>query len=1487
MTTLRLDHTDSFIVDNLPVWLHAASAEQITTLRRRFDEHRAVEARLQAAFKALKAPQDFACSLLNTAMENTLKVRLDLRNSLWRQRWDNYSLLGGETLVNHFTFEPAMNHLMQNFVSGLNFDHRTGLIKAGPHASLTSEKLLVDTARLAQVCRQVDAGAHYQTHLEQVLDDSVTALLAEEKARRLALAAQLAVVQGRIEAAELAALEPLLGSVSTVNPTLPSVKVKHLYLLGHAVLGALLIELSEHAHASGPSDSAGILLFLPHRPLQRFADLNGVVTHLVTMLATPHEHEALLALIALDSRIGFQAMLKTRLSDAVPDLEVLGRVCGKALFAELAELQVKQIKDDARYLLVPVADVDDKVKWQRLLTLESVGMNLLQAASLFVPGLGQLFLAATVVQVLDEVYEGVVDWSRGHQHEALEHMLGVAELVAVNALGAAGGAAVARGFQRSGFVQELAPVEPQPGTGRLWAHELAPYRARNVPQHAQRGPDGLYRHGGERWWLHQGHLHGVRHDIAAAQWRLQRGDGKSGFAPALQWNGEYGWRLAWQRPQEWQGESSLLGHLWPLASEFDEQRIKSILSIADIDHSTLRRLVAEQRALPAGLRDTLNRFAADGRIDQFFLALHHSPQTAEVDLMRFCSNRLKLEQMTSQARVQAMLDDAAMLREELMAHLTEQAGGRTDTALIQRDFPGLPDVYAADLLDRVSPIQQQRLRSSGRLDLALAERARLALHEAWICRLLQGLYLNNAYQQELPRLIFALLRREPAWPREINFEVRQGAVDGRLITSLYPADTGGKPKVLVWLAGQMHVFEDGTRLLVETEGAGGLLECLWHFLPEADRQRLGWTGQAAIEAMRADLRRRLPNSRTQVLELLNVQPPKPTFRPPVRLPDRRFGYLMSGRGGRGSHVAERTLEDRVRSLYPGFSERQLEIYLQVLDEQPGSSFTALLAQEQSYAQLDRDLQSWAEDEDGVATRRKRRQVADEIRRCWRFQGLAGRAHSNGDPGMVLVLSGLDAAELPDLSGHEGFSHVSEMTLSHMQLGDLPTGFLQSFGSLLTLNLDSNRLTVVPQALSTLPHLRELTLSRNELHIDAAGLALLGQMRQLRMLDLSENPLGMFGLALDQMPRLRQLGLRNVGLTEVPRHLALGVSLDYVDLRDNQITALPLSLRNRAGQWRRRLALVGNPLPEQYRDLWIDPSWTSESEAENEAESDVHDGTRWLERLDDASRVTRAAQWDRLQAEPGSADFFGLIHALADTSDFRLARAHLEARVWAMFDMVERNTAVREQLFALASEPRTCVDSVISTFGLLEVKMLSTAVESGSADEAETQLLDLARRFFRLDQVEAYAREDVRQRRAGGRGVDEVEVSLAYRVGLAQALDLPGQPRTMQFETIAGVSRQDLQAAQAAVLEAEASDALAVDISHRSFWLDRLQRSHEAAFGLIREPFVTRMEAVYARRLSLTDAEYDAQGRAIVAECESAVDAKALELTRQALARQTE
>ncbi|NKZ98961.1 hypothetical protein GTA26_28065, partial [Rhodococcus hoagii] len=340
-----------------------------------------------------------------------------------------------------------------------------------------------------------------------------------------------------------------------------------------------------------------------------------------------------------------------------------------------------------------------------------------------------------------------------------------------------------------------------------------------------------------------------------------------------------------------------------------------------------------------------------------------------------------------------------------------------------------------------------------------------------------------------------------------------------------------------------------------------------------------------------------------------------------------------------------------------------------------------------------------------------------------------------------------------------------------------------------------------------------------------------------------------------------------------------------NLRDNHIGELPLPVRAQRTHWRSRLALAGNPLPALYRDLWIDASRTSDSEVS--ADGDAFHFSRWVERLDPAQRDARTAQWNRLLDESGSGDFFTLIGELTETSDFRLARDDLEARVWAMLDRIESNTALREQTFALASEPRTCVDSVISSFGLLEIRLLSASVEAAAGEHAEGELLSLARRFFRLDQVEAYARQDMRGRETRGEEVDQIEVSLAYRVGLARTLELPGQATTMQFRTIAGVTQKHLKAAEAAVRAAEASDDLAMDISERGFWFDHLQRQYRASFDILREPFVQQMEALYAGRESLTDAQYDTQARAIAKACDEAVKAKALELTRQALAREDE
>ncbi len=155
-------------------------------------------------------------------------------------------------------------------------------------------------------------------------------------------------------------------------------------------------------------------------------------------------------------------------------------------------------------------------------------------------------------------------------------------------------------------------------------------------------------------------------------------------------------------------------------------------------------------------------------------------------------------------------------------------------------------------------------------------------------------------------------------------------------------------------------------------------------------------------------------------------------------------------------------------------------------------------------------------------------------------------------------------------------------------------------------------------------------------------------------------------------------------------------------------------------------------------------------------------------------------------------------------------------------------------------------------------------------------------MFRLDRVEQIAREDIDSRRAAGRGVDEVEVSLAYRSGLARELGLPGQPATMQFQAVAGVSEAQLADAAQAVRDAEDSEALAEYISQRDFWQEYLRQEYAERFSAVEQPFWDRLEALEEGE-GISEGAYLAQSNQLASEREQAFKALALDLTRQALA----
>ncbi|WVV48339.1 NEL-type E3 ubiquitin ligase domain-containing protein [Pseudomonas sp. NA13] len=150
----------------------------------------------------------------------------------------------------------------------------------------------------------------------------------------------------------------------------------------------------------------------------------------------------------------------------------------------------------------------------------------------------------------------------------------------------------------------------------------------------------------------------------------------------------------------------------------------------------------------------------------------------------------------------------------------------------------------------------------------------------------------------------------------------------------------------------------------------------------------------------------------------------------------------------------------------------------------------------------------------------------------------------------------------------------------------------------------------------------------------------------------------------------------------------------------------------------------------------------------------------------------------------------------------------------MLEAAGASTELRRELFDLAGAP-ACEDRAALSFSYLEIRLMIHNAKALSAGEHESAtLIRLAKGLFHLDEVESIALQDIQQRRDAInarqdltaaqknrqiRQIEEVEVRLAYRVGLKDRLALPGQPEGGRFIQMAGVTPDMLEAAATRVL----------------------------------------------------------------------------------------
>lgn len=203
-------------------------------------------------------------------------------------------------------------------------------------------------------------------------------------------------------------------------------------------------------------------------------------------------------------------------------------------------------------------------------------------------------------------------------------------------------------------------------------------------------------------------------------------------------------------------------------------------------------------------------------------------------------------------------------------------------------------------------------------------------------------------------------------------------------------------------------------------------------------------------------------------------------------------------------------------------------------------------------------------------------------------------------------------------------------------------------------------------------------------------------------------------------------------------------------------------------------------------------------------------------------------------------------------------------------LAEPGAGLRKEVFERAATPLNCDDAAAVSFSNLEVLThvheASIAIE-GAQLSAE-KLLHLSKGLFRLDRLERYAQSHSEAHPSA----DPLEVSLAFRKGLADLFYLPGQPRHMRFESLGQVAPHHLTAAADRLRTAELSPELLNYLVELPLWTRYLKKAYSTPFERLAAPFEARMQAVFERGETLTDGEYRSQMNVIVqarAQAESA------------------
>lgn len=835
--------------------------------------------------------------------------------------------------------------------------------------------------------------------------------------------------------------------------------------------------------------------------------------------------------------------------------------------------------------------------------------------------------------------------------------------------------------------------------------------------------------------------------------------------------------------------------------------------------------------------------------------------------------------------VRLLAKEADLHRLDLFAWIyrRNEAVHDAQAAPLLAGFPGLP-VSVADELVRNADTHEWNELSAARVPLRLAEEARRYLQVVRLSQAYEGLYLNATGWQDTDRLVFATLEQLPGWSGgiyvlmiELAFYVEDAAHIGTNDASEQLLFSARKDSYIA----QDADFKRLAYLPKRTRAH--YFEALWKGLSAQRRKALGVETDDHGVAFRQKITTLALQRRTSAERVLGIPENRPGYLSPMRLADpvKDTPMVESLTHLTAPSTGSPALAHRAQELYPMHSPEQINRFLTALGKDEVLALRRLESLRVEFQTIRETLETWVnretwyQDPDGPrlkVSRLSKSRAAQAIIRSWRRETPGTRTGE----GMLydLRFPELRLGELPVIRGD--FSHVGTLVMERVGASAGLSAFLQNFSTLRTLSLTGNFLTRLPQAIGRMSRLAHLDLSDNQIRLTRESVTLLADVKQLRTLSLNFNPALSLAPDVSQMQRLELLALRGSGISEWPQGASGLPNLRTLDLRDNQIDRVPEEVFKAFVALNRGTNIQGNALvPESLRRVAIYQQLSGISfgvitsdllREEAQVLVGLAQVTPWLAGASAEQILRKDRLWTSLSAYPDSRALFNLLEQLRYTADFRAVYAEFSSRVWDVLEAAAEDDTLRRSLFRMANIGRISADGSSLLFSDLQVRVLYFRAMAAATTEGrtlESVMVGLARGLFRLQEVEKLALNEInaRARSQAGTNQQALEISLAYRVGLAARLDLPGQPRAMSTRLSVEVLPAKLDEAYDAVLQAEQTSEFYESIYAQGFWIEFLESTCRDQFaaisdrtalaftqldgqlGLTREAFTRRMNAV--------------------------------------------